>query len=117
MADQRNELRFPVHWRVAIFPEGAGKPFHFGETYELSPAGAGIYCDYGQPENTTFLLHLEIPAMTKDGHGVDLEISARVVHLSLNSQHGFRIGVLFKQFKDNGKALLVQALTQRFQPK
>lgn len=117
MVDQRNDLRFPVHWRVAVFPDASVKQYYLGETYELSPIGAGIYCAISFPEKSSVLLHLEIPPLAKGIHGAELEISAKVVHLSLHSQHGFRIGLQFLQFQGNGKAMLVETLTQRFKPK
>lgn len=117
MVDQRNDLRFPVHWRVAVFPDAAVKQYYLGETYELSPIGAGIYCAASVPENSRILLHLEVPPLSKGVRGDELEISAKVVHLSLHSQHGFRIGLQFLQFQGNGKALLVETLTQRFKAK
>jgi len=111
-----NTLLFPVYWRVAVFPEPAGEQCFIGKTYELSPVGAGIYCDFNLPEKISFLLHLEIPAITKDTHGNDLEIVARVTHTTLHSQYGFRIGMLFQQFEGEGKVLLTRTLTQRFKP-
>ncbi len=117
MADQRNELRFPVHWRIALFPNPAVKQYYLGETYELSPIGAGIYCSSSVPGDSSVLVHLEIPPLTRGVRGDELEISAKVVHLSLHSQHGFRIGLLFQQFQGNGKALLSETLAQRFKSK
>lgn len=117
MADHRNELCFPVHWRVAVFPDPAVKQYFLGETYELSPTSAGIYCPTSFPDKSTILLHLEIPAITKGTRSDELEISAKVVSLSLHSEHGFRIGLQFLEFAEkSGKDLLVQTLTKRFKP-
>ncbi len=103
-----------MHWRIAVFPHAGDQQYFLGETYELSPSGAGIHCDYNLLSKSQVLLRLEIPSITKGTSNEELEISAQVVQTSLHSREGFRVGLLFEKFKDNGKALLTQVLSKRF---
>lgn len=111
--EQRKATRFPARWRVAIFPN-AEENYYLCETFALSQNGAGLFCDHCFLEGTIVRAVLEVPPLGKKEGNSELEVQGRITHSTLHGEHGFQVGLQFKQFESDGKELLIKALEKRF---
>lgn len=114
-SELRKHIRYRVHWPVAVVHERDGRSeiFH-GRTHDLSVNGASIYADHNIFTEEPVTVLLAMPPLSADQREIILEIHSRMAYTVLAANHHqFRIGLHFVRFKENGRTLLANNLSQR----
>jgi len=114
-ADRRASPRFNVHFRLAmVYPQYEGRParpmFH-GKTHDISMSGLSMIVDYNVYQEgdvaIVLALPLEYPGATRK---VVMSTAAMTYAIHSSKLDAFKIGLVFREFRGDGKELLAAAL-------
>lgn len=117
LKEHRQHPRFHVRWQVAIVFEQRGENHTFhGRTHDLSLAGASVYSEHNIFVEEPVRVLLAVPSFATNKPPRIIEITARMIYTVLSSDHQqFRTGLHFLRFKDDGRHVLEEGLSKRFQ--
>ncbi len=115
--DDREHVRYPVHWRAAIVHKNVERNdiFH-GHTCDLSVSGASVFLHHNifRPE---VVMLLAVPPLHAGQKETIIEIYCHMAYTVLDSDQSlFRIGLRFMSFKGNGENTLTKNLSKRAIP-
>jgi len=116
--DKREEQRIALKLRVAVVyhqhADEATRPTYHGYTNDISLAGLSVVVDYNIFNEGEVTVLLALPPEHPGGQQKIVEATAKMVYTVHSSDHSaFRIGMLFRGFKGNGKSLLNQTMQGR----
>ncbi len=116
MKELRQHRRYPVRWPVAIiFNHSRGEEVFHGHTHDLSISGASILTEHNVYTNDAITLLISIPPLHPALKRTTIEVQAKMMYSVLSPKHQcFRIGLHFREYKNNGSYLLTQSFEQRF---
>lgn len=116
MREQRQHRRYPVRWPVAIiFNHARGDEIFHGHTHDLSLSGASILTEHNVFTTDVFTVLISIPPLHPALKRTVIEVKAKMMYSVLSPKHQcFRIGLHFREFKNNGTYALAQSFEQRF---
>jgi len=110
MDEKRAQTRLRIHWRVAL--RRNGQPLLYGETLDVSLAGACVLADCNIVSGNDIDLFIQIPPKQQGKPTEIVEIRAKVQYTAFSAAHGlWRMGIHFKQIQE-GSAVLERALRQ-----
>lgn len=116
--DRRHEHRVPLKMDVSVVyhqhRNAATRPTYRGVTSDISMQGVSIVVDHNifTDDDVTLLIGL-VPEYSGGPRKI-IEVIARMVYTVYSPQHyAFRVGIRFKEFKRNGRALLAANIEQR----
>jgi len=114
-ADRREGPRRRLQLRLAmIYPQHPGRParpMFQGKTRDLGMSGLSIVVDYNVFQAGEVVLVLALPPAYPGAPRKLITVTAEMTHALYSSKLGaFKIGLTFRKFRGNGKALLELAL-------
>lgn len=116
--EHRKNVRYHVHWQVAIVYDHKGKNeiFH-GKTHDLSMDGASVYSDHNIFVEDSVIVLLAIPSISTNKSEKIIEVHSRMIYTVLAANHHqFRIGLHFLRFQNDGHQVLEANLARRLKP-
>lgn len=116
--EAREDRRFPLRLRVAVVyhrhRDEATRPTYHGYTNELSVSGLSVIVDHNVFSEDEVTVLLAIPP---EHHGVPkkvVEATVQMIYTVYSPDHdAFRIGMAFKDFKEDGPQLLTEYVQRR----
>ncbi|MHB8666878.1 MAG: PilZ domain-containing protein [Burkholderiales bacterium] len=113
--DPRSCLRLKL---VVLYPQTEGRPakpmFH-GKTYDLSMSGLSMVVDYNVFQEGEVTVVLALPAAHDGAPRKVVTATAEMTYAIHSSKlDAFKIGLAFRTFRGDGKALLGAALEHAF---
>lgn len=119
--EQRQRARYPLHLRVAVVyhqhADAATRPRYHGTTSDLSLEGLSVLVEHNVFHEGEVTVLLALPPLHPGIPQKVIEATAKMMYTVLSGEHdAFRIGMVFKRFKRNGKQLLETAISERFPP-
>jgi hypothetical protein len=114
-ADRREGLRGRLQLRLAmIYPQQEGRParpmFH-GKTRDIGMSGISIVVDYNIFQEGEVVVVLALPPAYAGAPRKVVTSTAEMTYAIYSSKlDAFKIGLTFRKFRGNGKALLEAAL-------
>lgn len=117
--EKRRAARYPLHLRVAVVyhqhEDVATRPTYHGRTSDISMEGLSVLVDQNIFHAGEVSVLLALPPVHPGIPQKIVEATAKMIYTVLSSEHdSFRIGLMFRQFKRNGRQLLNAALAERF---
>jgi len=117
--EKRKYARYPLHLRVAVVyhqhEDAATRPRYHGRTSEISMRGLSVLVEHNIFHEGEVTVLLALPPMYPGIPQKIIEATAKMMYTVLSAEHdAFRIGLVFKRFKRNGRHLLDAAITERF---
>ncbi len=118
-SDKRKETRYPLHLRVAVVyhqhEDAATRPRYHGRTSDISMQGLSVLVEENVFHEGEVTVLLALPPVHPGIPQKIIEATAKMMYTVLSGEFdAFRIGLVFRSFKRNGRDLLDTALTERF---
>lgn len=119
--EKRRNARYPLHLRVAVVyhqhEDEATRPRYHGRTSDISLHGLSVLVEHNIFHEGEVTVLLALPPAHQGIPQKIIEATAKMTYTVLSADYdAFRIGMLFKGFKRNGRQLLETAITERFPP-
>ncbi len=117
--EHRKHYRHPIHWRIALIHKiGDKNDTYHGKSHDMSMMGASILIDHNIFVMSEVVVLLSIPPLHAGQKETIIEIQCGMVYTVLDSEQNlFRIGLLFRHFKGEGRHFLSDILSKRALPK
>ena len=117
--EQRQARRFPLHLRVAVVyhqhEDVATRPRYHGRTSDISMKGLSVLVEHNIFCEGEVTVLLALPPVHPGIPQKIIEATAKMVYTVLSAEYdAFRIGLVFRKFKHNGRQLLDAAIAERF---
>lgn len=117
--EKRQSTRYPLHLRVAVVyhqhEDLATRPSYHGRTSDISLDGLSVLVEQNVFHEGEVTVLLALPPVHPGIPQKIIEATAKMVYTVLSSEHdAFRIGLVFRHFKRNGRQLLTSAIAERF---
>lgn len=121
VAEQRRAERFPLQLRVAVVyhqhEDAATRPRYHGKTCDICMDGLSVLVEDNIFHEGEVTLLLALPPAQQGVPQKIIEATAKMMYTVLSSQYdAFRVGLVFRGFKHNGRELLEAAINARFPP-
>lgn len=116
--DKRVDQRISLKLKVAVVyhqhDDEATRPTYHGYTNDISMGGFSVVVDYNIFNEGEVTVLFAIPPEHPGGQQRVVEATAKMIYTVHSSDHNaFRIGMVFREFKRNGKALLNETMERR----
>lgn len=116
--EKRGEQRIALRLKAAVVyhehADTATRPTYHGLTCDISMSGLSVVMDHNVFHEGEVTILLAIPPAHPGGRQKIVEATAKMVHTVHSSEHStFRIGMMFKTFRRDGKKLLKEAIERR----
>ena len=117
--EKRQVERFPLQLRVAVVyhqhEDAATRPTYHGRTSDISMQGLSVLVEQNVFFDGEVTVLLALPPVHPGIPQKIIEATAKMMYTVLSSEHdSFRIGLVFRCFKYNGRQQLHAALAERF---
>ena len=117
--DKRRAERYPLQLRVAVVyhqhEDAATRPTYHGRTLDISVDGLSVLVEHNVFHEGEVTVLLALPPVHPGIPQKIIESTAKMVYTVLSSEHDtFRIGLVFRKFKRNGRQQLRTAIAERF---
>jgi len=117
--EKRKTARYPLHLRVAVVyhqhEDAATRPRYHGRTSDISMHGLSVLVEHNIFHEGEVTVLLALPPVHPGIPQKIIEATAKMMYTVLSAEHdAFRIGLVFRHFKRNGRQLLDTAITERF---
>lgn len=117
--EKRRVGRYPLQLRAAVVyhqhEDAATRPTYHGRTADVSKHGLCVLVDHNVFHEGEVTLLLALPPVHPGIPQKIIEVTAKMLYTVLSAEHdNFKIGLVFRKFKRNGRQLLHAALSERF---
>ena len=117
--EKRRSSRYPLQLRVAVVyhqhQDAATRPTYHGRTCDISLQGLSILVEQNVFHEGEVTVLIALPPVHPGIPQKIIEATAKMLYTVLSAEHDtFRIGLVFRHFKRNGRHLLRAAIAERF---
>ena len=117
--EKRKDARYPLHLRVAVVyhqhEDAATRPRYHGRTSDISMRGLSVLVEHNVFHEDDVTVLLALPPVHPGIPQKIIEATAKMMYTVLSAEYdAFRIGLVFRSFKRNGRQLLDAAISERF---
>lgn len=115
IAERRESLRAPLRLRLAVvYPQQEGhpvRPIHHATTHDICMSGLSVVTEENFFHGDEVTLLLALPPVHAWAAQKIISVTAEITYaLHSSKSNGYRIGLAFRKFEDDGQDLLEAAL-------